>query len=164
MRTWLIPPRNGGCGVWRDQATFRPTPEVVSAFASAWRVLSILVRALPGITIVDTRRLVPLATNFSGAVVRHVPNGWLGVACTPVLLKCMVLQAQAQRIQRVTPVRRTWLVYASVTTTGANFRDFDNFAHDLRHGSSAGPAHPKRDGGKKKALQVATGVAGTLTR
>ena len=51
-------------------------------------------------------------------------------------------------------------------TTGASIRDFDNFTHDLRHGSSAGPAQPTRDSSKKKkkALQVATGMAGTLTR
>ena len=158
----------------RCQAPFRPTPEVVSAFASAWRELSISVHW-------DTRG------HFS----------WLA---TGKLSSQLLWRTRATRAQRMALVlaykagnvwyckRRldvpndwgrcaaygwSWRASSPLLQVSAiclrpeaphKGQHIDNFAHDLRHGFSAGPAQPRRDGAKKKALQVSTGLAGTLTR
>ena len=117
MRTRLIPPSNGVYVVRRDQATFRQTPEVVSAFASAWRVLSMLVRGVAkhhDRKFLDTRGQVLLAciwkaeqpTSLALSYDKYPTTG-SAVACRPVLLKRMALQAQARCIQRVAGAAHT---------------------------------------------------------
>ena len=105
------------------QATFRPTPEVVPAFSSTWRVLSISVQALSGITIANVwiveDKFSWLATGkLSNQLLwrgeRNVPNDWLWCSVEGPLL-----QTLARCIQRLALVRRKKLVLASVTTKGA---------------------------------------------
>ena len=77
MRTWLIPPRDGGHVVWGCQASFRLTSEVVSAFASARRVLSI---AQQPTSLVRSHDTYPTSGSVQGQRLDPVRRIWLVLA------------------------------------------------------------------------------------